>query len=185
MCERQRRERNFGMFSGKPHFDAFYHQNMGATVVPLTKQMEANSKRWGPLAPWPPFISPQTSTRVLNVYYTCRLVSVIRVIHVWVKRVLYVVSAHLKHVYYTCHMKRLKVVRITCYTRVLYLCWSFIKTRVSETWHTCVHNMMHPWHFILPWEGLERTIFCLAVGRSTDWATWAWPCNHHLRCAYN
>ena len=131
---------------------------------------------------------PQTSTRVLNVYYTCRLVSVRRVIHVWVKRVLYVVSAHLKHVYYTCHMKRLKAVCKTCYTRVLHRCWSFIETcytLVSETWHTCVHNMMHSWHFILPWEGLEPTIFCLAVGRSTDWATGAWPCSHHLRCAYN
>ena len=67
------------------------------------------------------------------------------------------------------------------------------------TWHTltidiymymtCVHNndallTFLPWNF-LPWEGLEPTIFCFAVGRSTDWATAAWPYKtSHTLCLY-
>ena len=44
-------------FVGKPHFDVFRDQKMGATVAPMSKKLGANPKRWGPLAPWPPLIS--------------------------------------------------------------------------------------------------------------------------------
>ena len=51
-CERRRRERKFCYIFRETRI------LMPAVVeAPISKKLRANPKRWGPLAPWPPFIS--------------------------------------------------------------------------------------------------------------------------------
>ena len=131
----------------------------------------------------------------VDVYYTCHLVWVQRLIHVALKRILNAVSARVRrchlywnwnHLYTSCKRKlNINYTWITFGSE--YLICMLLKHILYvgdfiDTYMTWVHNndALLTSHL----EGLEPTILCLAVARSTDWATGAWPYNHHLHCAY-
>ena len=126
----------------------------------------------------------------VDVYYTCHLVWVQRLIHVALKRILNAVSARVRschlywswnHLYTSCKRKlNINYTWITFGSE--YLICMLLKHILYvgdfiDTYMTWVHNndALLTSHL----EGLEPTILCLAVARSTDWATGAWPYNHY------
>ena len=145
---------------------------------------------------WPNLmVSLPTRIPSVDVYYTCHLVWVQRLIHVALKRILNAVSARVRrcHLYwnwnhlYTSFKRKLNINYTWITFGSEYLICMLLKHILYvgdfiDTYMTWVHNndALLTSHL----EGLEPTILCLAVARSTDWATGAWPYNHHLHCAY-